>query len=215
MNSKDERSFRKIALPMGNDRIVDLRGKHPSPAQYERKRRPAAVSGVTLHQTACIMSDKPSRWYTLNAHEGVTRHGLAYIVNDPVDFIWHANGLSRQTIGIEICGTFPGIEGDLSTLWGDDSEPSSLTDDMITAFDQLMWWNTQWFTDNHVSFENIFAHRQSSDTRRSDPGSEIWKTLALPWMRTLGIDDGGDGYKRPKHGRPIPREWNSKYTSKY
>ena len=80
----------------------------------------------------------------------------------------------------------------------------------------------------------IHAHRQTSKTRRSDPGELIWKSIAVPIMREFDLTFGWDGVAQEdfavpdkKHrigrhcwttrgpGKPIPREWDDNATAKY
>lgn len=58
---------------------------------------------------------------------------------------------------------------------------------------------------------HLFAHRQSSGTRQSDPGSALWQAIALPLLRELRLSDGGHGY-RVGSGRPIPEAWDARYV---
>src|SRR5262249_2110065 len=46
-------------------------------------RRPwTQITGVTLHQTACVLGEKPQRWATVVAHLGVTRAGQVIWMHD-------------------------------------------------------------------------------------------------------------------------------------
>jgi hypothetical protein len=54
----------------------------------------------------------------------------------------------------------------------------------------------------------LVAHRQSSDTRESDPGSALWQRVAMPLHQALGLDDGGPSFV-VGNGRPIPEKWDS------
>ena len=139
---------------------------------------------------------------------------LLIIVNDPTDWIWHAQGLSRNTIGIEIEGNYCGIEGDLQTLWKGGGGPHHLNPQMIQAIGKAFEWLTNQFEQNDKLWKGVYAHRQSKNTRIADPGEEIWKTVALPWMTVLGAYDGGPECKFGT-GRPIPTEWDSNRTAKY
>jgi hypothetical protein len=202
--------------------IIDIRKDHGHPRLYSKSRSPRSwtgsgdrvVRGVTLHQTGIRLSERPRRWYTLNAHIGVLANGTILIVNDPLDFIWHAQGLSRFTIGIEFNGNFEGVRGRPDTLWKGGGGPHFLTPAQLKAADTLFEWLKQMFDDNGSKWEVVHAHRQSSKYRRSDPGSEIWQKVGIPWRDHLGATDGGPVY-RLGDGRAIPKEWDSTYKSDY
>ena len=189
--------------PVNSD-VVDLRDQHPAPANFSHKRPWSEISGVTLHQTGCQMSNKPKRWHRLNAHIGITRDGKVLIVNDPTDMIWHAQGLSKHTIGIEICGNFSGIDGNSSTLWKGGGGPHTLTSGMEAALQTAFDWIKTQFQNNGQEWKHVHAHRQSSKTRTSDPGSEIWQKIAMPWITSLGATDGGPDWKKGD-GKPVPK----------
>jgi hypothetical protein len=55
--------------------------------------------------------------------------------------------------------------------------------------------------------ELLVAHRQSSGERQADPGSALWKGVALPLHAELGLTDGGIGFKLDT-GLGIPESWD-------
>jgi hypothetical protein len=197
--------------------FFDTSGEHPHPKNYSRQRPASQVTGVTIHQTGCNMPQDPKGWDRLNAHVGITQEGKLIIVNDFTDMIWHAQGLSKTTIGIEFEGNFMGVDGKQKTLWRGGGGPHFLNPAMMEAANQLYILLDEWFWKNNTHWDHIYAHRQSSDMRRGDPGSEIWKAIALPWMdQRQGVEmDGGEKYFKGS-GAPIPGAWNfNKYGSKY
>jgi len=189
------------------DGIIYIDGRHAPPKYYRADRSPRReINGVTLHQTGVLMTDTPKRFETLNAHIAVLRCGDVVIVNDPKDFIWHAQDLSHKTIGIEFNGLFAGKEGK--------SAPQELTPTMVKASDLLFNWLKEWFARNGFEWKYVYAHRQSKDTRQADPGYEIWQQVGMKWIERLGASDGGPDWKLDS-GKPIPKDWNSDYTAKY
>lgn len=189
--------------------FVDRRGLHDHPALYSAHRTPRAwsgIKGVTLHQTGCLLSDRPTRWDSVGAHIGVTRSGVIVLMNELTDFIWHGQGLSHHTIGIEISGNFHGLECRDWTVWKGGGGPHTLTDAQCKALNQrLLPWLRDQFDENGQRFEVVRAHRQSSGSRQSDPGEEIWRTVGLTWIDKLGIEQ--DPGWRTGSGRPIPEDW--------
>ena len=189
-----------------DDRFYDIRLKHRRPKLYKCQRLAQEVHGVTLHQTGCNMPSSPMGWRRLNAHIGVTQEGKIILVNDPLDWIWHAQGLSRWTIGVEIEGNYHGLKGDDETLWKGGGGPHYLNYAMTTALGVFFDWLKEWFDANEIRWNHVYGHRQSASSRIADPGQEIWETIALPWMGKLRNDEGGPNHCRGT-GRPIPDEW--------
>jgi hypothetical protein len=197
--------------------FLDRRGinVHIHPKMYAWKRKWSQITGVTLHQTGCEMPQNPAGWDRLNAHIGITQEGKAIIVNDPTDMIWHAQGLSKSTIGIEIEGNYPGcLDNPEKTLWTFGGGPNHLNDKMIAALSIVREWLSREFSRNKTPWRNLHAHRQSSGSRIADPGEEIWTTIAIPWMAELGLNDGGPDF-RMGNGLPIPHEWDRRYSWRY
>jgi len=194
--------------------ITDIRGQHKRPKLFGRKRTWNRIQGVTLHQTGCNMPQDPEKWRRLNAHVGVTQEGRIALVNDPTDMIWHAQGLSQKTIGIEIEGNFEGIAGYTKTLWEGGGPAAELTGEQLEALEVVFQWLDQEFTENGATWSRVQAHRQSSRTRAGDPGSEIWQKIGIPWINTLYATDGGPSWCTGS-GRPIPEDWDPRYTAKY
>jgi len=200
--------------------IVDRRGLHAPPQLYAAKLSPRAwtgegenvIRGVTLHQTGCLIADRPQRWDTLNAHIGVLRDGTIVLVNPLESFIWHAQGLSHATIGIEFNGAFEGVAGRADTRWAQGA--LRLTPEQLRGAELLLGWLKEQFATHGGTWTLVHAHRQSYAARCGDPGSEIWQKVGLPWIAALGGSDGGAGWKVGT-GRPIPREWNEQYDASY
>lgn len=204
------------------DLVHDIRHTHPPPRLFKSGRPWGAIMGVTLHQTGCNMPKNPKGWGRLNAHIGITQEGLIVLANSPLDWIWHAQGLSKFTIGVEIEGNYPGLKDNKKTLWKGGGGPASLNDKMLLALDQcfdLLQWM---FESGSQVWRFVHAHRQSAPSRIADPGEEIWQTVGLSWINRLDVihgptnkqRDGGPLYTRGK-GRPIPREWDSTKPTGY
>lgn len=197
--------------------IVDISKKHPKPKLYRSGLSPRkwdSIIGVTLHQTGCNLADIESRWYPLNAHIGVLKNGVILIVNGLTDFIWHAQGFSHDTIGIEFNGNFRGVESDNTTWWPAGGEASFLTAAQLIASRSLLRYLIRQFSENGADFRRVYAHRQASGDRRADPGSAIWRRVAKPWMDETGATDGGPNFYYGS-GRPIPRQWDIGYLDDY
>ena len=203
----------KDHVPTKEDIVFNL--NHVPPKLYERPRVWGDIVGVTLHQTGCRMPENPYTWINLNAHIGITTGGIAVLCNLFTDFIWHAQGLSPRTIGIEIAGNFCGVEGDESTLWKGGGPAAVLNPKQIDAINRALTFIRGELSDRGVSWKGIYAHRQSSKTRHGDPGSAIWKNIALPWGEKLQLDMVSLGQYMSGDGRQIPNSWDPQCSAKY
>lgn len=172
------------------------------------------IRGVLLHQTGCYMPNNPEVWRKINAHCGITRDGTVILMFPLEYLIWHGNDLTRPTIGIEIGGFFRGVEGKNNTHWPRDRTPQELNKAQVKASGVLFKILKEEFERNGGVWEVVYAHRQSHNWRMSDPGSAIWKQIAIPWIEKLGVTDGGPEFCVGS-GMPIPIEWNLAYPTTF
>lgn len=184
-----------------------------------RSRPWAKVTGICLHQTACMLGERPGRWDSVGAHVGVTRAGAVIWLHGFDRIVAHGNGFNAQTVGIEIDGLYAGVEGDPRTVWDDPSTPAreqgmALTPEAIEATKQAIRWIVDEVEGYGGDVRALVAHRQSSGARRNDPGSAIWQAVALPMMRELGLSDGGPWFAIGD-GRPVPRDWDPSRDERY
>ena len=182
-------------------------------ASHDHGARPwSAVTGICLHQTACLLGERPARWETVGAHVGVMRSGRVVWIHDFDRTIWHGNGWNAGTVGIEIDGLYEGIEGDPRTVWDDPTTPihergMTPTPAAVEATKQAIRWICSEVAKRGGAVKALVAHRQSSATRRSDPGEALWRAVALPMHDELELSDGGIGF-RLGDGRAIPESWD-------
>lgn len=195
-------------LPPG---LVDMRARASKEHVYGR--RPwSKVTGVCLHQTACEMGERPERYAATGAHVVITRSGKIIWLHDFDDLVVHGNGWNAQTVGFEIDGLFAGVEGDPRTVWDDPSTARHETGrpptpEQLEAAKHAIRWVNHEVAAKGGQLKALVAHRQSSDTRRNDPGSAVWKAVALPMMAELHLSDGGPGFKIGD-GYAIPEAWD-------
>lgn len=206
-------------MPVGPPaRLVDRRKDASQEKDYGR--RPwSKVTGICLHQTACVLGERPGRWDTVGCHVGITRSGQVIWLHDFNRKVIHGHGWNNQTVGFEIDGLYAGIQGDPRTVWDDRSTKirevgMELPEVQAEAVRQAIRWVHAEVARNGGKLTKLVAHRQSTDDRRTDPGSEIWQRVALPMSAELGLDDGGPGFAIGK-GQPIPREWDPNRTARY
>lgn len=178
-----------------------------------------SVTGICLHQTACLLGERPARWDTIGAHVGVTRSGKVLKLHNFNRVVYHGNGWNNGTVGIEIDGLYAGVEGDEKTVWDDPSTPSrekgmELTYQTIVAARAAVRWICYEVERNGGRVKVLVAHRQASKNRRNDPGSAIWQEIAMPLHKELGLSEGGYSFTLGD-GRYIPSEWNPESPYSY
>lgn len=183
-----------------------------------RPRAWSKVTGICLHQTACLLGERPERWDGVGCHVGITRAGKEIWLHDWNREVAHGNGWNAQCVGIEIDGLYAGVEGRIETVWDDPStpqreQPMVLTREAIEAAKHCIRRICREVAEHGGQVRALVAHRQSSKSRRNDPGEAIWKEIALPMVAELGLSDGGAGFEIG--GYPIPREWDPSRAERY
>ncbi|RPH65016.1 MAG: N-acetylmuramoyl-L-alanine amidase [Acidobacteria bacterium] len=171
------------------------------------------VTGITLHQTASLLGERPERWDTVGCHVGITRAGKVIHLHGFDRWVAHGNAWNDQCVGIEIDGLYAGIEGDESTVWDDPSTARretgmTPTPEAIKAACDTVRWICAEVERHGGKVHALVAHRQSSMSRRNDPGSALWKAVALPMHAEIGLSDGGVGFKLG--GSAIPEVWDER-----
>lgn len=175
------------------------------------KRSWKEVTGICLHQTACLLGERPERWRSVGCHVGVTRGGQVNWLHEFNKIVWHGNGFNNRTVGIECDGLYAGIQGDPRTVWDDPTTPAKesgmeLTPELIGALKETVRWIVSEVSKAGGEVKFLLAHRQSSVNRRNDPGSALWQ-VALELMEELNLSDGGPGFKTG-NGYLIPESWD-------
>jgi len=223
-------------------RLIDLRKERVASRPKVRLdasgsahvRKPEAIIGICLHQTAVRYSVSAQqlaaaggdravalarRALNIAAHAVVFQpdpagsHGPLLVPCAPL--LWHVNhgnGLNPITLGLEVDGLYAEVEGDPRTVWGGKA-PTTWTAQMADAVVAMIAWLKQEAAKESIDIGYVYAHRQSSATRRSDPGELIWKTAALPAMESLGLQM--DPARIWGNGRPLPAAWGVAGGGKY
>jgi hypothetical protein len=195
-------------------------------------RKPELVNGIVLHQTAAVFGTSSQqieaaggdrelalarRALRVACHAMAFRDGFVVAASPLRWHVNHANGLNATTLGLEIDGLYSGLQDDpatiprredLDTTW-QRRVPSKLTPSTIEAASAALTWLVEAGRADGMPLEYLYAHRQSSETRRSDPGEAIWKAIALELAPRLDL-------KMLPHwssgtGRPIPRAWDPEH----
>jgi hypothetical protein len=197
--------------------FFDLRGQHGRPGlSRSQPHRPwRQITGITLHQTACLIGEKAASWKAVHAHVGITRSGKVVQIYAFTDRVNHGHNLNAGDVGIEIDGYYEGVEGNERTFWRPREEPNRKplrpTPKQIAAAQETVRWIRDVVNGMGGKLTFIHAHRQSSKDRQSDPGSRIWRDVGLWAQRNLGLSDGGRGFT-VGDGLPIPADWDPRYA---
>lgn len=201
--------------------VLDLTIEQPNPPKYRPphhkiskgrvvERAPGLVDGIVIHQTAtpfgvtaaAIKASKGDA--TLAKHRralGIAAHMTAFdtgtaVLAHPLDwYVYHANSLNARSLGLEIEGRFPGLQGAKELFTGKLEQAARDGLVYLVMRGRAAGMPLRW----------VWAHRQSSLTRADDPGEEIWRKLVLGFaVPELGLQpqiDFVDG------GRAIPGDW--------
>jgi hypothetical protein len=192
--------------------ITDLTEQHDTYKKW-RERSWSNITGITLHQTACRLGVREKRWHSVSAHVGIPRNGRVFHIHPLHIRVPHAPYFNGDCVGIEIDGSFYGVEGVRQTHWADNGGPHVLKDEQIAGAREAIAWIVQQGADNGTNIKNIYAHRQASANRESDPGSAIWQAVGLWAQEELHL------VNEPMHtrstGLPIPEEWDPRSVVNY
>jgi hypothetical protein len=232
-----------IARAYTAPRFYDLRRNREALAPKIRIRRggpvlrdPSSIDSIVLHQTAAeygasarqIRDAGGDRELALARRAlRVACHAMAFrggffVASTPLRWhVNHGNGLNARSLGIEIDGLYSGLlddpdtipkREDLDTTWQRRS-PTILTAQMIDTVTHALTWLVSSARAEGMPIRYLFAHRQSSATRRSDPGQAIWLAIAVDLAPLLGLEMLPDFVVG--EGRPIPRAWDPSASADY
>lgn len=191
-------------------------------------RKAEDVTTIVVHQTAVefgvssravdaaggdVELARARRALDVACHAMAFRQGYYVAAHPLLAYVNHGNRFNATSLGLEIDGRYPGLEDDpstaaredLQTTWGGD--PSELTEATIKAARAALRWLVEEARAAGCPIQYVVAHRQSSDSRRSDPGQGIWREVVLKYaVSELGLIAKRESPWR--EGRPIPVEWD-------
>ncbi|WP_428261086.1 peptidoglycan recognition protein family protein [Haliangium sp.] len=218
-----------LAPPADQSLVVDLTSRQSNPPEVQGKHRisggkvversPEIVQGIIVHQTAVwfgvserqrrlagsVEDGLHHRALNVGAHmtafdgRGANVHCGHVCYTNPLSwYVYHANGANRVSVGIEIEGDYPGLVGNSAPL---------ASEALIAAARQGLAFMVTEGRRLGMPMRYVWAHRQSSPTRRNDPGEELWRRVVLEYaVPVLGLET------QPRRvwgqGRPIPRQWD-------
>jgi hypothetical protein len=183
------------------------------------------ITGVVVHQTACVFGPlaEPEKRYRralkVACHALAFRDRVVALPNPMQYYVHHANALSDTTLGLEVEGRYSGLlddpdtieREDLKTAWKGISDP--ITSDVIDTAREALRLLVEGARANGAPIQHVYAHRQSSPSRRSDPGQGLWKSVVLEYgcpKLGLKVHSYLNVFSKSNNGngRPIPIEWD-------
>jgi hypothetical protein len=189
-------------------------------------RDPKSITGIVVHQTACVFGPSSDRQRAyrralgIPAHVTAFRDGTFVAAADPRWFLYTSNGFNAFSYGIELEGQYPGLLDDPTTPKREDEEstwggvPTPLTDRAIETFRAAVKWMVEEGRRLGSPLQYVWAHRQSNGQKRSDPGAGIWKHVVLDYaVPVLGLQTQND--RTVEDGKPIPTGWDSRSSARY
>jgi hypothetical protein len=224
------------APELANVKLYDLRGEQTDPPAMARKfklrggsvvkRNPASVNAITVHQTAVEYgvaayqikaaggdSDLAlaRRSLAVACHVMAYRRGFISWPNPLEWYVYHGNGFNSRALGIEIDGNYSGVKG--GPTWN--GKPATTpTPELIRAACAGIELLVREGRAAGMPIKYIHAHRQSSETRRSDPGEELWQAVVIDFaVPVLGLETQPDLVVGS--GRAIPKEWDQNGVVSY
>lgn len=215
--------------------VFDLRDKHainPKKVSTRRKRTVDQIDTIVLHQTGVKFGVSKrkikkygyrealhQRFYDVACHVAALMNGDVLLVNHWLSYVLHGHSSNRFSIGIEIEGLYPGIEGNPKTISGK-AEANELALVTIGAARKAVQIAVEECRKLGCPITKLAAHRQFHGSRISDPGQGIWREVGWWAMSELGLEVDYDFYapnpKDPrKSGRKIPRVWDPRANADY
>ena len=181
------------------------------------ERRAIDVTGIVIHQTACVYGPSADRAKAYQRALGIPAHAVAFrdgCVALPAPLSWYlytSNGLNSRTLGLEVEGVYPGKAD--GKVWG--SAPATPLDELArdtarAALKRLVEEGRAL----GMPIEWIYAHRQSNGQKPSDCGYELWQQVVLAYgVAELGLKTRC--METLDDGKPIPRDWDPSSTAPY
>ena len=235
-----DRPPRQVTVPTargttvtGNSKVYDLRAEAESPHKKSKtvagttvKRRVSTIDAITIHQTAVKFGVKQyqiqgsggdrnlalaRRAHSVACHALAFHDGFVSLAAPLRWYIYHANSLNRRSLGLEIDGNYPGCTGGRTA---NGRPPTKITDELIDAARMAVKLLTDEGRKLGCPIKYIHAHRQSSRSRRGDPGEDLWRKVVLEYaVPELGLET--EPAKTWGNGRPIPKEWYPNGVGEY
>jgi hypothetical protein len=205
-------------------------------------RRASKIDSIVIHQTATpfpilnrnikqygsLLEASLERCSRAKCHAFADCDGWVALTRPLRSHVIHANRLNSTSLGLEIEGKYSGLRDDPTTAPNEaekttwNGPPMIVTDQVVAAGREAIKQLMELGRKEGMPIEFIYAHRQSSKTRRSDPGEELWDRVVEQYaIPVLGLkaeyERTWKSLRKGKNndGRPIPKEWSPNGVGSY
>ncbi len=185
----------------GAGRIIDRTAHSPKSYRVGKPRDMKKVYALVLHQMAFSRGNDPTRYDKVKSHFAILPDGKILQLHPEAALLMASNGFNTGSVAVEFAGNFPNTRG---TCWAADRFGChKVTKEQIEAGRHLIRHLIR-----TMGLTHVLAHRQSSASRENDPGPDLWYHVGQWAVDTLGLKDGGPGFKVGT-GNPIPDLWRT------
>lgn len=204
--------------------LIDLRHEQGNPHPKSKLdaqgrtvvRDPKQIDCIVLHQAGVAFGGSPpSRRYrrALNVacHAMAMRPGAVVWPVDPRWYLYHADRLNRRSLGVEVDGNYPGlVGGPVKNLHA----ANELDDKILRAARMAVKLLVVSGRRLGCPIRYIYAHRQTDNWRRADPGEGLWRKVVLEYaVPVLKLETRPlETFSHPKgpyrDGLVIPQRWD-------
>lgn len=193
-------------------------------------RRPEAVVGIVLHQCGVPFGVSAAQLRAAGGDRAlalatralrIAAHGTTFradpsgahgpiiaIASELLVHVNGGNGCNPVAINLEVDGLYRGLVRHPHRAKGE-----ALAEETALAACAMLRWTVEHAALEGIYLRYLWAHRQSSATRRSDPGEEMWRSIADWARRELGL--AWQPERTWGDGRPLAREWGVPFGGAY
>jgi N-acetyl-anhydromuramyl-L-alanine amidase AmpD len=178
-------------------------------------RDPRRIWALVLHHMAVKSPDEhgnysnPKKYLGVGAHFCIMFDGRIIQLHPISRMLWHANGTSPNSVGVEFEGNFADINGN---WWYERDKKTkkiiSRNEDRPTSAQYESGRFLLKYLKYVMDIKHVLAHRQSSGDRDNDPGPDVWFNVGEWGLVNLSLSDGGKSFKVGT-GNPIPNAWRT------
>lgn len=185
-----------------------------------RKRAPADVDTIVLHQTAVKFGTTRANREKYGERKALHRrfwktpyHCIALLNgdilwnNDADWYTYHGNSSNARSVGVAVEGSFPGLESKRK------AGHHALDEFEIATVRAALLLTVRKCQEVGARIGLIQAHRNYSGGRRGDPGELLWRLNAVPLREACHLETYFN--RATGGGRPIPREWDDRAVYDY
>lgn len=204
--------------------VLDLTAWSPE-VNRKATRAWSALERIVWHQTGFAWTParqlraekRYSGHHKINSHICIDTDGTVILIHPLPAYLWTANAFNRDCISVEIMGNFEGVLGH-----GNWYRPDTFGRHRPRAIQlQRARALTEWLDNPHPlgipEFDRyaeahgagpllVNAHRNATDDRDIDPGSEIWFHVCEWAISRLGLKEGSPRGR----GRSTPDAWRQR-----